>query len=203
MKKRRYHVLMADDLRFANLNMGLEKWDKGTSTKSGLSYMYNCRVDPDLGIGRAAVWRIPCACGSCRTQLGLPWSPGVDAKLQPRYASSTKCEFWPIFEGLNDWHVVKCYQPKKDNDEDLVDLAHHMVLEKETVRTMDKIEVGKVGAMGTNDPEADGYYLVKWIEEPYQVLQPTELPGHDPPIQVPAGEWLCRGTYYNKVGRAK
>jgi hypothetical protein len=35
------------------------------------------------------------------------------------------------------------------------------------------------------------------------VLQLTELPGHDPPIQVPAGEWLCRGTYYNKVGRAK
>jgi hypothetical protein len=47
-----------------------------------------------------------------------------------------------------------------------------MVLEKETVRTMDIIEVGKVGAMGTDDPEADGYYLVKWIEEPYQGLQP-------------------------------
>ena len=123
MKKRHYHVLMADDVRFANLNMGLEKWDKGTSTKSGLSYTYNCRVDSDLGIGRAAVRRIPCAYGSCQTRLGLPWSPGVDAKLQPRYASSTECEFWPIFEGLNDWHVVKCDQPKKDNHEDLVDLA--------------------------------------------------------------------------------
>jgi hypothetical protein len=54
MKKRHYHVLMADDVRFTNLNMGLEKWDKGT-TKSGLSFMYNYRVDPDLGIGRAAV----------------------------------------------------------------------------------------------------------------------------------------------------
>ena len=125
--------------------------------------MYNCTVDPDLGIGRAAVRRIPCACGSCWTQLELPWSPGVDAKLQPRYASSTECEFWPIFEGLNDWHVVKCDLPKKDNNEDLVDLAHRMVLEKETVRTMDKIEVGKVGAMGTDDLEADGYYLVKWM----------------------------------------
>jgi hypothetical protein len=186
MKKRRYHVLMADDLRFANLNMGLEKWDKGTSTKSGLSYMYNCRVDPDLGIGRAAVWIIHCACGSCRTQLGLPWSPGVDAKLQPRYASSTEYEFWPIFEGLNDWHVVKCDQPKKDNDEDLVDLAHHMVLEKGNIRTMDRIEVGKVGSMGTDDPEADGYYLVKWIEEPYQVLHVES-----PHVSQATYTWTC------------
>ena len=43
-----------------------------------------------------------------------------------------------------------------------------MVLEKGNIRTMDRIEVGKVGSMGTDDPEADGYYLVKWIQEPYQ-----------------------------------
>jgi hypothetical protein len=93
-------------------------------------------------------------------QLDLPWSPGVDAKLQPRYASSTECEFWPIFDDLNDWRVVNCDQPKKESDEELVDLAHYMALEKEMVQTMDKIEVGKVGAMGTDNAEADGYYLV-------------------------------------------
>jgi hypothetical protein len=126
------------------------------------------------------------------------------AKLQPRYASSTKCEFWPIFEALNNWHVVKCDQQRKGKDDELVNLAHYIVLEKETVRTMNRIEVGKVGALGTDEhPETYVYYLVKWIEEPYQVLQPNKLPGHDPPIQVPAEKWLCRFTCYNKVGQAK
>jgi hypothetical protein len=158
IKKCHYHMLMACNMGFDNLNMGLENWEKGT-TKSALSFMYNCRVDPDLGIGRAAVCQILCACSSCWMQVDLPWSPGADATLQPRYTSSLKFKFWPIFEGLNDWHVVKCDQQKKDNDEDLVDLANCMVLEKEPVRTMYTIEAGKIGAMSTDNLEADGYTL--------------------------------------------
>ena len=35
--------------------------------------MYNIRCDPDLGVGKAAVRRIPCTYNSCIKQLELPW----------------------------------------------------------------------------------------------------------------------------------
>ena len=35
--------------------------------------MYNIRCDPELGVGKAAVRRIPCAYSFCIEQLDLPW----------------------------------------------------------------------------------------------------------------------------------
>ena len=39
----------------------------------GISSMYNFRCDPDLGIGKAACRRIPCACLSCLGILNTLW----------------------------------------------------------------------------------------------------------------------------------
>ena len=41
--------------------------------RNGTSVMYNIRCDPDLGVGKAAVRRIPCACLFCIEQLNLSW----------------------------------------------------------------------------------------------------------------------------------
>ena len=40
---------------------------------SGSNAIYNVRTDPDLGFGKAAVRRIPCACDACLKQLEEPW----------------------------------------------------------------------------------------------------------------------------------
>ena len=55
-------------------------------------------MSKELGKGKAAARRIPCACDACLAQLDAPWKPGVAAEAQPRFASSTKCIFWPIFK---------------------------------------------------------------------------------------------------------
>ena len=41
-------------------------------TYMGMSSMYNFRSDPDLGIGKAACRRIPCACLSYLEILNTP-----------------------------------------------------------------------------------------------------------------------------------
>ena len=33
--------------------------------RNGILFMYNIRCDPDLGVGKATVRRIPCACNFC------------------------------------------------------------------------------------------------------------------------------------------
>jgi len=35
--------------------------------------MYNIRCDPELGVGKAAVRKIPWACSFCIETLDLPW----------------------------------------------------------------------------------------------------------------------------------
>ena len=40
--------------------------------RNGISSMYNIRCDPELGVDKAAVRRIPCSCLFCIEQLDLP-----------------------------------------------------------------------------------------------------------------------------------
>ena len=40
--------------------------------RNGISSMYNIRCNPELGVGKADVRRIPCACSFCIEQLDLP-----------------------------------------------------------------------------------------------------------------------------------
>ena len=46
----------------------------------GISAMYNFRVDPDLGIGKIDIRRIPCACDGCLEQLTSVWEKGTTDK---------------------------------------------------------------------------------------------------------------------------
>ena len=42
-----------------------------TGNGDGISVMYNIRCDPDLGLGKAAVRRIACACLFCIEQINV------------------------------------------------------------------------------------------------------------------------------------
>ena len=72
----------------------------------GIRAMYNIRTDPELGIRRAAIRRIPCACKPCIDQLKIPWNYDVDEFHQPRYDQNVQCKNWNRFLGTNDWQVV-------------------------------------------------------------------------------------------------
>jgi hypothetical protein len=73
MKKRNYHVQPEEEeIPFTNIKMktgGLPS--KGTY--NGMGPMCNLRVDPSLGVGRAALRRIPCLCQGCLSHLKLAW----------------------------------------------------------------------------------------------------------------------------------
>jgi hypothetical protein len=59
MKTRHYHVHRQDSIEHINLSMKCLPFLTGSQTSNGLKSMYNLRADPDLGLGRVAVWRIP------------------------------------------------------------------------------------------------------------------------------------------------
>ena len=69
--------------------VGMKKEVVGLETGkyNGISYMYNVRCDPDLGIGKAACRRILCACITCLKLLETPWDKELDDQSQPRYGS--------------------------------------------------------------------------------------------------------------------
>ncbi len=54
---------------------------------------------------------------------------------------------------------------------------------------------GDVGAVGTTDEVAMGYYLVKWLTEPYMLQGETKgMAG-----MISAGTLVVKGVYFNRV----
>jgi hypothetical protein len=69
-----------------------------------------------------------------------------------------------------------------------------VILEKEAAWTSEKIVSGNIGAISTDNPAANGYYLVELSGQLYQTeLVATSLQDTNPPTIVPKGEWLCVG----------
>ena len=200
MKKRHYHVHEIDSTEHLNLQMTCKPFLTGRNqTGNGLKSMYNIRADPDLGLGRVAVRRIPCACEACRHQLMQDWDPNVEAEEQNRYVRSTTCLLWGIFEGLNVWNIVQLL-PGKDNDDEEIQTIHRIVLDAKIESLC--VEEDKIGAFQTEDPDSDGYYLVKWTSKPYRLKEARELTEYSPPILVAKGELVADAVYFNQVPRA-
>jgi hypothetical protein len=61
------------------------------------------------------------------------------------------------------------------------------------------IREGKVGAIGTADQATMGYYVVKWLSEPYTLQEETE--GMSGMIHV--GTMVANMLYFNQVERAR
>jgi hypothetical protein len=147
------------------------------------------------------VRRVPCSCDACTTQLQQPWIPGVDANNQPRYASSINCSLSPIFGGLNDWKLATLQATTANSDEDL-EHAQTVVLDRIADDARQEIQIGHYGAFATEDPDADGYYVVEWVGLPMILVDATLLTEFDPPIQLQEGELVATAKYWNKVPRA-
>ena len=69
MKQRHYHVQDISHISFSEISMKLTGFPASKMTRSGLRSMYNIRADPDLGMGKIALRRIPCMCHACAEQL--------------------------------------------------------------------------------------------------------------------------------------
>ena len=92
MDKRVYHLQDAKDVQMVGMKkkvVGLE-----TGKYNGISSMYNFRCDPDLGIGKAACRRIPCACMPCLELLETPWDKELNDQSQPRYGINERSLYY-------------------------------------------------------------------------------------------------------------
>ena len=205
MMGRRYHVQNPADVKFGKLNMSAVGFMAGEH--NGLLAHYNFQVSKDLGVGRAATRRIPCACEACLTQMDEPWKPGVAAEEQPRYASSTGCLRWKIFvlegqPGINDWKIIDI-GPKKVSDPKEEEEAHAQLLEGVMEMMAETVKANQYGAFSTEDEDADGYYIVKWTSDPYTLQEDVELPEYTPAMKIKAGALVCDAEYYNKLPQAR
>ena len=57
--------------------------------------------------------------------------------------------------------------PGKDNDTEDVEEVHKLAVKSWAEIVEAEIKEGQYGAFSTEDPDADGYYLVKWLGPPY------------------------------------
>ena len=200
LKERFYHLQEYDEVKYNNKQVALEGFKNGP--REGISSMYNIRADPDLGFGKAAIRRIPCACNSCVAQLSIPWVPGKSATEQDRYKVNKHCKYWSIFEGTNDWQIITCKEVMSGPDSDSEDLEKAILI-KYADSMSETLIPGNVGAFLTEDEDTDGYYIVTWTSFPYTLQEDERCTAYDPPMIFKKGTLVCDAIYHNKVENTK
>jgi hypothetical protein len=176
---------------------------KSKHTHDGLPAMYNLPADLDIGLIRIALRRIPCACSKCIEQTNKPWALNVKQELQPRYSQNSEREMWPIFHGLNDWRIVQVKPATKGDHEEDLHAAQDVVLESLVKAMMGEVKEGNIGAFATEDPESDGYYVVRFKSVPYALPCQTKLTKFNPNIVVEEGALVVDAKYLNMVPRSQ
>ena len=159
--------------------------------------MYNFRCDPDLSIGKAACRRIPCACMTCLELLETPWDNKLDDQSQPRYGINERCLYYRNFKDYNNWRVVNLITTNIATEDE--EKIYNTILHGIEARMNERILIGTFGAMRTDDEATQGYYLVKWITEPYTIQEDILMKGVEPPQTAFAGEIICDALFWNPV----
>jgi hypothetical protein len=101
---------------------------------------------------------------------------------------------------LNDWTLVK-KNPAKLCDESEVEELQEMLLDNLATIMAETVVEDGIGAFLTDDPEVDGYYLVKWATTPYTLQEDVILKEYTPHIKIATGELVCNARYFNHVQR--
>ncbi len=120
--------------------------------------------------------------------------PLDEPTAQPRYAHNKECVMWPSYEGANDWKVCALV-PKTEADKKEARESICCVLNAYVARMSLIMRKGEVGAVGTTNEAVMGYYLVKWLSEPY-TLQ-TDTAGMSG--MIPTGTIVADVLYFNRV----
>jgi hypothetical protein len=78
-----------------------------------------------------------------------------------------------------------------------------MLLENVATMMAETIVEDGFGAFLTNDPDVEGYYMVKWAGTPYTLQEDVILAEYTPNIKILVGELVCDACYFNPVPRAR
>jgi hypothetical protein len=183
---------MMDVLSLLDYNVVLPK-----GQFNGICAHYNICTDLDLGMGWAALHWVACTSGPCKDQLQRLWVLRGNITVQPRYAVNNDCKLWPSYKGANNWKICALV-PKTEADKKMVSESLRCILNRLEACMSLMIRKGHIGAVGTTDKAAMGYYLVKWLSEPYTLQEDSEgMSG-----MIPAGSMVVDGLYFNRVQHA-
>ena len=155
-------------------------------------HIYCC---PELCLGRVALRKIPCNCIACNNQMKKKWIHKMPAEQQPRFQLAKDCKYSKVLGESNKWLIVELEQ-RDANDTNYFpyqkeegNLIKQQIRNHITLKVVDEIEEGYIGAVVTSDDSADGgYYLIKWTGTPFTDQE--------------SGELVCPGDYLMPVGRA-
>lgn len=151
---------------------------------------YHYRVDPKLGEGKCLMRRIPCLCQACNSQLKMKWLPGVEPSNQPRYQNVINCKYASVLGVYNQW-IIMPFQFGKDTTEDDLEQMHHTILTSIASNIASTIAESSYGAVNTEDPQTDGYYIVKFISSPYTLQNDVVVNGD----RISSGMLVCDAEY--------
>ena len=101
---------------------------------------------------------------------------------------------WPSYEGANDWKIFQLV-PKKPDDEKGARESIQCVLNALETRISLMMRIGEVGAVGMTDTTAMGYYMVKWLSEPYTLQEETVGMAS----LIGTGKMVAKAVYFNRV----
>ena len=193
MSQCQYWTYTLGDIKFLKMKKETKGWKTGKRNK--MMVHYNYRTDPDLGVGRCAARRIGCRCKACDDQLQEPWISGKPFSDQPRYAQNQNCKYWPVFQGMNDWiELISCNG--KDTDREVVEEANQCALDNVAEMMASEVKVGGYGAMDTDDPNSEGYYLVNWKGLPFTAQTRMETREGD---VIQKGELVCEACHVDAI----
>jgi hypothetical protein len=74
----------------------------------------------------------------------------MPVEKQERYARNKSCEWWPIFEGLNDWTIVT-FEAGTDADEDNIEETQKVVLGGLATMMSENVKVDGIRVFMTDD----------------------------------------------------
>ena len=129
-----------------------------------------------------------------------PWDANEkDPAKQERYLGHEHCLYYEAFGEYNKLKIVRLVKTKCGDEEEGQELFQHVMEEVEAL-ILPHIEPGNFGAVNTEDPDADGFYLVRWTGHPCYVQKDTKCDNND---IAPKNTLVCEGTYWNLAGGVK
>ena len=97
--------------------------------------------------------------------LNNPWAYKVDPNKQPRYQPVVECTYWPVLGSFNNWNITQ-FTNKTISSEDFY-AAHKVVLGGISDNMEFLVQFGKYCAINVVDSTTMGYYVIKYLSEPY------------------------------------
>ena len=141
----------------------------------------------------SAIFRIPCACVACTSNLDQPWISGIPSKKQARYQHFTEYTYWPFLGSFNNCNIIHISQ--KSTPFEVFEEIHQVFLDVVSDNMASLVQSDKYGAINTADTTTDGYSFIMFISESYTLQNNTTIYGQI----ISAGELVVKAQYLCSV----